>query len=197
MNQNERIEGFAHEIFKNADALVKKIEVKTARATKEQLDMFAEKAKAEFDTRSAYETNRLRTGSNREIARLNAEVRRAAVQRREQIVAEVFSRAAERLTAYCETPDYLSALASCIEELTKHLGDGATVFVCARDEAAAKQICASMPNVSEVCVSEKIKIGLAGGCNAEKTIYLEDTFDSRLAAQKDRFLQESGLVLEA
>ena len=71
------------------------------------------------------------------------------------------------------------------------------MFVCARDEAAAKQICASMTNVSEVCVSERIKIGLAGGCNADKTIYLEDTFDSRLAAQKDRFLQESDLVLEA
>ena len=197
MNQNEKIEGFAHEIFKNADALVKKIETKTARATKEQLDLYAAKAKAEFESRSAYETNRLRTGSNREIARLNADVRRAAVQHREEIVSAVFARAAEKLTAFCESPAYSAKLSACIAGLCAHVGEGATVFVCARDEAAAKQICASLPNVKNVCVNKNIKIGLASACNAEKTLYLEDTFDSRLAAQRDRFLLESGLTLEA
>ncbi len=197
MNQNEKIEGFAHEIIKNADALVKKIETKTAKATKEQLDLYTAKAKAEFESRSAYETNRLRTGSNREIARLNADVRRTAVQHREEIVSAVFARAAERLLAFCETSEYDEKLSACILALARRIGENATVFVCARDAEAARRICASLPNVVSVCVSDEIKIGLAAVCSADKKLYLEDTFDSRLAAQRDRFLQESGLTLEA
>ena len=197
MNQNEKIEGFAHEIFKNADSIVKKIETKTARATKEQVDLFSAKAKAEFESRAAYETGRIRTQSNREIARLNAEVRRAAVQRREEIVAEVFARAAKRIEAFCLTPEYYDTLSACIVGLAAHFGEKATVFVCRRDEEAAKKICASIPNVDSVCVNDEIKIGLASACNAERTLFVEDTFDSRLSAQKDRFLQESGLTLEA
>lgn len=196
MNQNEKLEGFAREIYKNADAMVKKIETKTARATKEQLEQYAARAKAEFETRAAYETSRLRTSSNREIARLNAEVRRAAVQHREEIVREVFDRAAEKLCAFCETPAYSEKLKACIAALAEHIGEGCVIFVCARDEGTAKEICRSIPQVRDVCVSDEIKIGLAGACNAQKTLYLEDSFDSRLRAQKDLFLQESGMTLE-
>lgn len=197
MNQNEKLEGFAHEIFKNADALVKKIESRTAKATKEQTEQFAAKAKAEFETRAAYETSRLRTGSNREIARLNAEVRRAAVQHREELLDQVFARAAEKLSAFCESEAYPQRLRACIEGLVERIGADATVFVCARDKAAAKEICGSLPGVREVLVRDDIQIGFASACNAEKTLFLDDTLDSRLRAQRDVFLQMSGLSLEA
>ena len=197
MNQNEKSEAFAREIFKNADALVKKIEAKTARATKEQLDQYAAKAKAEFESRADYETSLLRTQTNREVARLHADVRRAAVAHREEIVKAVFDRAAETLCAFCDSEEYAQKLKNCIVSLSARIGEGTTVFVCARDLDKAKEICVSLPNVAKVCVRDDIRIGLAAACNAQGTLFLEDTFDSRLSAQRDVFLQESGLTLEA
>lgn len=197
MNQNEKIEGFAREIYKNADAIVKKMQTKTARATKEQLDQFSAKAKADFESRAAYETGRLRTQTNREIARLHADVRRAAVQHREEIVSAVFEKAKHELCAFCRTPEYRDTLEKCIKALASRIGEGATVFVCARDLPAATDICKDIAGVKDVCASDEISIGLAAVCNSDKTLFLEDTFDSRLRAQRDVFLQESGMTLEA
>ena len=197
MNQNEKIEGFAREIYKNADAIVKKMQTKTARATKEQLDQFSAKAKADFDSRAAYETGRLRTQTNREIARLHADVRRAAVQHREEIVSAVFEKAKSELCAFCRTPEYRDTLEKCIKALASRIGEGATVFVCKRDLPAATDICKDIAGVKDVCASDEISIGLAAVCNSDKTLFLEDTFDSRLRAQRDVFLQESGMTLEA
>ncbi len=189
LNQNDKLERFAAQINRTAEKSIQKIQKQTDKLSNTALSSFREEAQQELNAQKAYADSRLERESNHILAQKAAELKKKAADHREEIVACVYHDAEEQLRAFVKTPAYLPLLKRCIETLAQAFTQNdVRVFVRAEDEAAAKEICAAIDNVGAVCVSDEIKFGLAFAENADGSVHVEDTFESRLAADRARFL---------
>ena len=196
LNQNEKLERFAAQINRTAERSVQKIEKQTEKISNTALSSFREEEERDLESRKAYAKTRLERESNHALAALASSRKQEAAARREQIVDDVYAAAQEKLRAFTATTVYLELLRNCIQALTDALdSDDARIFVRKEDEAAAKEICTGLSCVKEVCVSDRIKLGLAFIENADGSIHLEDTFESRLESDRTRFLSTCGLSI--
>ena len=196
LNQNEKLERFAAQINRTAERSVQKIEKQTEKISNTALTSFREEEERDLEARKAYAKARLERESNHVLASLASARKQEAAARREEIVDAVYAGAKEKLRAFSATPSYQELLRSCIESLVHALdADDARVFVRKEDEAAAKAFCSALSRVKEVCVSDKIQLGLAFIENADGSIHLEDTFESRLESDRARFLSTCGLSI--
>lgn len=189
LNQNDKLERFAAQINRTAEKSIQKIEKQTEKLSSTALSTFREEAQQELQAQKDYALARLERESNHAFAQKAAELKKKAADHREAIVSQVYSEAEAKIRAFVQTPAYLPLLKDCIVSLTTAFSQGdVLVFVRAEDEAAAKEICASLDAVSSVCVSDEIRLGLAFAENADGSVHVEDTFESRLAADRARFL---------
>ena len=196
LNQNDKIELFAQEINKNADKIVKKIERQTEKFREQQLSAFEAQARADYESRVAYEAQRIKTEMNREIGALRADEKRAAAQYRNQIVDDVFAAATEKLRAFTLTDAYHATLENSIRRLADSMEGNVTIFVRDCDLDAAKAICADLPCVTAVLADSEISLGLAKAANEARTVFADDTLEQRLVQYRETFLEHSGLLLE-
>lgn len=197
LNQNDKIELFAEDINKNADKIVKKIRRQTERFQEQQLSAFEAQAAADYESRTAYAAQRLETETNREIAALRADAKREAVLHRNKIVDAVFAEVKTRLASYTETPAYQALLAKSIRALAESIDGDVTILVRQADVAAAKEICCTVPCVVSVEADSSIVLGLAKATNASRTVFADDTFECRLDAYRESFLEMSNLSIDA
>lgn len=190
LNQNDKLERFAAQINRTAEKNVQKIEKQTEKLSSSALSSFHEEARHELETQMAYVSARLERESNQLLAERSSELKKQAADHREAIVARVYGEAEAQVLAFSETSAYLPLLRGCIESLVSAFpGGDVRVFVRAADEDAAREICAALPQVAAVCVSDRIRLGLAFAENADGSVHLDDTFESRLAADRVRFLR--------
>ena len=189
LNQNDKLERFAAQINRTAEKSIQKIQKQTEKLSSTALLAFREEAKQELETQKAYAVSRLERESNHILAQKAAELKKMAADHREEIVSRVYADAEAQIRAFTGTAAYAQLLKDCITRLVESFGQKeAKIFVRAADEAAGKEICAALPDVGEVCVSDEIKLGLAFVQSADGSVYMEDTFESRLAADHARFL---------
>ncbi|MBR3094765.1 MAG: V-type ATP synthase subunit E [Clostridia bacterium] len=189
LNQNDKLERFAAQINRTAEKSIQKIEKQTEKLSSTALSTFREEAQQELNAQKTYADTRLERESNHALAQKAAELKKKAADHREALVSRVYAEAEAQLCAFVRTPAYRALLQDCIVALSRAFPQGGVrVFVRAEDEAAAKEICGAIDGVSEVCVSNEIKLGLAFAENTDGTVHVEDTFESRLAADRARFL---------
>ena len=189
LNQNDKLERFAAQINRTAEKSIQKIQKQTEKLSSTALSSFREEAKQDLNTQKAYAETRLKRDSNHMLAQKAAELKKKAADHREQIVDRVYAEAENEIRAFTQSPAYPELLKSCIVSLAQAFPQGdASIFVRSQDEAAAKEICASLPHVAKVCVSDQITLGLAFAESADGSVHLEDTFQSRLYADRTRFL---------
>ncbi len=156
----------------------------------------AEKATLE----SAYEiidrrTTAVRMQVSQEIAAREAKARQELIIKRNAIEAEVFARAAEKLTEYTKTEEYCEHLKRSAEKAAKLLGsEGITeIFVCERDLCHKDCIAEAFGRECSVIEDPSIKIGGLRFENDESARAIDSTYDSALYAQRDEFARMSGL----
>ena len=196
LNQNDKLERFAAQINRTAEKSIQKIEKQTEKLSSTALSTFREEAQQDLDAQKSYALSRLERESNHILAQKAAELKKKAADHREAIVSRVYEDAQAQILSFTKTPAYQPLLKACIEALAQSFPAGdARVFVRAEDEKAAKDICTSISSVFEVCVSDEIKLGLAFAESADGSIHLEDTFESRLAADRARFLSTCKLSI--
>ena len=196
LNQNDKLERFAAQINRTAEKSIQKIEKQTEKLSSTALSTIREEAQQELDSQKSYAQTRLERESNHILAQKAAELKKKAADHRKAIVSRVYDEARAQITAFTATPAYPPLLRACIASLAQSFPQGdVRVFVRAADEAAAKEICAALPAVSEVCVSDEIKLGLAFAESADGSVHIEDTFECRLAADRARFLADCKLSI--
>ena len=189
LNQNDKLERFAAQINRTAEKSIQKIQKQTEKLSSTALLAFREEAKQELDAQKTYAVSLLERESNHILAQKAAELKKKAADHREEIVSRVYADAETQIRAFSETAAYTQLLKDCIAGLVKSFEQkDVKIFVRAADEAVAKEICAALPGVGEVCVSDEIKLGLAFAQSADGSIHVEDTFESRLQADRNRFL---------
>ena len=158
------------------------------------------KKAAQADLVAAYtliqkETGDIRTERAREMSRRDLAARKEVLNRRRQIMDEVFSKAEVRLSEYAETPGYLDFLKNTLGRMTQLLPSAGTVYTVAeRDRPLIDELSKICPSGSRVEAADTIKLGGIRAVNSESGQIIDNTLDSRLQSQREWFTISSGLT---
>lgn len=196
LNQNEKVERFAEEINKTAMNQCRKIEKQTAKFKNSELEKLKEDAENQLSSRKQYEEETIKTQMNREISALAAAGKSDVINRRNEIMAEVFKKSEKKLIEFTKSDAYQKLLLDSINKLVNAIGEEVIIYVRSDDKSLAESICEKIENVSEVKVSKKVKIGLAFASDKNETVFADDTLEKRLELQKEEFMSWSGLSIQ-
>lgn len=195
LNQNDKIERFADVINKNAQAQCKKIEKRAEKFKKEQLSSLEKQSKQELEGRLNFEIDRISAEINGEITRLQNESKLKIAARRSEITAEVFSKASNQLAAFTASDKYKPFIESSIKALSEQIDGNIIIFAKSDDVETVKAIAAAYDEIKDVMLLGSISIGGIAASSEDETVFVDDTLDSRLAAQKEWFMAASGLSI--
>ncbi len=142
------------------------------------------------------EQDEMRRTINRERSRREADARRALLEKRQKMAADIFARAREKLIAFTATPDYAAWLAASFREMAEVLPAEGTVYqLAAQDSAHAAALGALCPAGSRIETAEDIAIGGLRGVNTAAGLMIDNTLEARLEQQHGWFTDHSGLTV--
>ena len=143
------------------------------------------------------QTRKIRRHAQENVARQKLEARRELFKKREAMVDEVFSAAAERLAAFRASSGYLAFLKKSVAEAETVLGTTALqVTLDSADGAFVTELQSAYPDAE--FKTGKTGSRLPGGIYAADTAAARTadlTLESLLRDEKTRFLAESGFTL--
>ena len=106
----------------------------------------------------------------------------------------VFRKAEEKLIEYTKTAEYSEKLLESAKNIAALFGnESCTLYVNEKDMNFADKLKSLFGRETDVCTDKTIKIGgLKGYCKA-LSIVADETLDSKLGAQREWFIENSGL----
>lgn len=194
LNQEERAAKFFDAITKDAEERHEEM----TRKTRETVESGLEKAKTKAHSQAQAKIERERMLKeqefNRTVANERTQQRARLTDKRGAITDEVFGDAREKLTAFTESDGYADFLKKSAAGFAAVFPQG-DVTVCVRpgDMRFADDIKKAFGRDCKVESSNEITIG---GCRAGVvggSTVADDTLDTRLEAQREWFLENSGM----
>ena len=113
---------------------------------------------------------------------------------RVRMTDEVFELAAERLRNYADTADYRQKLLDSAHRIAQMFGnESCVIYINERDMSQAYGISGFFGGNAEIKADKTIEIGgIKSDCKA-KNIIADDTLDSKLAQQREWFIENADL----
>lgn len=194
LNQEERAAKFFDAITKDAEERHEEM----TRKTRETVESGLEKAKTKAHSQAQAKIERERMLKeqefNRTVANERTQQRARLTDKRGAITNEVFGDAREKLVAFTESDGYADFLKKSAAGFTAVFPQGdVTVYVRPGDMRFADDIKNAFGRDCKVESSDEITIG---GCRAGVvggSTVADDTLDTRLEAQREWFLENSGM----
>ena len=191
IEENERAAKFMQAIQRDGEkrrtAIIQAIDEEIAAELEKVKTAAAAKARQMGD----YEKVRLQEETNRKLSHSVVETGAELAARRSEIAQQVFDACEEKLAAFTAKADYADYLKKSAEALLTLLhADKAVFYARPQDVEAAKS---AVPAGCEVTADATIRLG---GLRAKSgAVEADDTLDMKLEAQKDWFLQNSGMSI--
>ena len=191
IEENERAAKFMQAIQRDGEqrraAIMKAIDAET--------DAELEKAKAAAEAKAQqmgdYEKIRLQEDTNRRLSHSVMDIEAQLAQKRSQVTDEVIGACEEKLAAFVAGPEYSAYLKESARALLKMLHAETAEFYARPEDVKAAE--AAVPAGCSVQPDEGIRLG---GLRAKTgAVEADDTLDVKLDAQKDWFLQNSGMSI--
>ena len=194
LNQEERAAKFFDAITKDAEERHEEM----TRKTRETVESGLEKAKTKAHSQAQAKIERERMLKeqefNRTVANERTQQRARLTDKRGAITDEVFGDAREKLTAFTESDSYADFLKKSAAGFAAVFPQGdVIVYVRPGDMRFADDIKNAFGRDCKVESSDEITIG---GCRAGVvggSTVADDTLDTRLEAQREWFLENSGM----
>ncbi len=194
LNQQEKVAKFFDAINQDAEDRHEEL----ARKNKDMLNIGLKKAgdraRAQAKAMVAREVQLNEQERNRTIAHNTVEKRTQLNEKRAEITKKVFDSARDKLLAFTRTEAYEEFLKKTAVEFAKEFKSGEVViYVKAEDEKYASAIAEAFGRECTVETDSSIVIG-GCRCKAENgKVMADDTLETRLEAQKEWFLRNSGM----
>ena len=191
IEENERAAKFMQAIQRDGEkrrtAIIQAIDEEIAAELEKVKTAAAAKARQMGD----YEKVRLQEETNRKLSHSVVETGAELAARRSEIAQQVFDACEEKLAAFTAKPEYADYLKKSAEALLQLLhAEKAEFYARPQDVEAAKAV---VPAGCEVTADATIRLG---GLRAKSgAVEADDTLDMKLEAQKDWFLQNSGMSI--
>lgn len=191
IEENERAAKFMQAIQRDGEqrraAITKAIDEETAA----ELAKAKKAAKAKAKQMSDYEKVRLQEETNRKLSHSVLETGAELAKKRGEVTDVVIAACEEKIAEFVAGPEYAEYLARSAAALLKMLhADAAAFYARPQDIEAAKAV---LPSGCTVQPDDEIRLG---GLRATSgSMEADDTLDVKLEAQKDWFLQNSGMSI--
>lgn len=194
LNQEERAAKFFDAITKDAEERHEEM----TRKTRETVESGLEKAKTKAHSQAQAKIERERMLKeqefNRTVANERTQQRARLTDKRGAITDEVFGDAREKLTAFTESDGYADFLKKSAAGFAAVFSQGdVTVYVRPGDMRFADDIKKAFGRDCKVESSDEITIGGCRAGVAGGSTVADDTLDTRLEAQREWFLENSGM----
>lgn len=194
LNQEERAAKFFDAITKDAEERHEEM----TRKTRETVESGLEKAKTKAHSQAQAKIERERMLKeqefNRTVANERTQQRARLTDKRGAITDEVFGDAREKLTAFTESDGYADFLKKSAAGFAAVFPQGdVAVYVCPGDMRFAEDIKNAFGRDCKVESSDEITIGGCRAGVAGGSTVADDTLDTRLEAQREWFLENSGM----
>ena len=192
LNQEERAAKFFDAITKDAEERHEEM----TRKTRETVESGLEKAKTKAHSQAQAKIERERMLKeqefNRTVANERTQQRARLTDKRGAITDEVFGDAREKLVAFTESDGYADFLKKSAAGFAAVFPQG-DVTVCPGDMRFADDIKKAFGRDCKVESSDEITIGGCRAGVAGGSTVADDTLDTRLEAQREWFLENSGM----
>ena len=194
LNQEERAAKFFDAITKDAEERHEEM----TRKTRETVESGLEKAKTKAHSQAQAKIERERMLKeqefNRTVANEITQQRARLTDKRGAITDEVFGDAREKLTAFTESDGYADFLKKSAAGFAAVFPQGdVIVYVRPGDMRFADDIKKAFGRDCKVESSDEITIGGCRAGVAGGSTVADDTLDTRLEAQREWFLENSGM----
>lgn len=196
-NSEEKISKFVQAITAYAEEQRDKIHEETERFKADRLQKAEQDVLSDVYHLIQKETAAVRGEGIREISRRDLAARKALLGRRSEIADDVFRRVKDKVIAFTESSDYNELLCGLMKQLVDVLPAEGTVYAIGpHDEIHLQELSSLCPVGSRIEVSDTICLGGIRGENMARGITADNTLDSRLLLERDRFPEWSGLTLD-
>lgn len=128
------------------------------------------------------------------LARLVQESQKKLFRERARMTDEVFEMAAQKLIKYTKSNEYKTKLIESAKEIAKLFSDNRSViYINEKDMKYSTEILAAFGGMAELVTDNSIKIGGLKGYCKTMSIVADETLDTTLSAQREWFIENSGL----
>ena len=128
------------------------------------------------------------------LARLVQESQKKLFRERAKMTDEVFEMAAQKLIKYTETEEYKANLIESAKKIAELFsGNRSVIYINEKDMKYSTDLLAVFSGMAELVTDNSIRIGgLKGYCKSMRII-ADETLDTKLCAQREWFIENSGL----
>ena len=194
MNKTEKTDNFLKTIKKYADEQRNAMRTEVEQLKEEKIKEAEKKAKYDSEKLIKDKLEAKRNEETSRLAKLTQEGQKKLFLERAEMTDNVFKKAEEKLIEYTKSAEYSEKLLQSANEIAALFGsESCTLYLNEKDMSFADRLKVLFAGETEVCTDKTIKIGgLKGYCNA-LSIVADETLDSKLGAQREWFIENSGL----
>ena len=195
MPNEKSINSLLGAIASEAEAEKEKIKHETGKFVEKQINDAEKDALAESYDLIRSETLKVRSDYGKAVTAKRIELGNRMLLDRNNIKDAVFSNVKERILKFKASDDYKKFLLKSFEQCTAALGgDSFTVSFSKDDLPLAETLKASGIDFDAV-FDDSIKLGGIKVMSRDGKLTADDTLDTRLASEAERFEKNSGLVI--
>ncbi|MBQ7596780.1 MAG: hypothetical protein IJU45_08970 [Clostridia bacterium] len=191
-NNEKKAEQFIKSINAQADKKYNQIKKEIDDYVSSELRKARVQARQNAKTAAKLEMSKRSEQSNTDSYKTRSQLIMQIVEKRSGITDEVFSKAQKKIEEFVESDGYLPFLLKSVESIKEAVGENAVIRIRPEDEKYSDEI---KKHCAGVETDDTIKIGGCKGINTETSMKADDTLDSRLAAQRELFYEQSGLSI--
>ncbi len=129
---------------------------------------------------------------NEEILKLEMQLKKEAIRKREAIIADVFCEVEKKLSAFIESEEYPAWLADAVDRAERELLEGKKKI-----EVLERDIPLLSGREEDVCASSENIMGGARVYNLDRNTFSDYSIAAILEEEHERFLKTSGLSIRA
>lgn len=193
-NSKNKTDNFLKAIKKYADEQRSAMQTEVEQLKEEKLREATEKGKHDSEK---YIKDKLEESKNKQtgiLAKKIQEDQKKLFLERAEMTESVFKKAEEKLVEYTTTTEYSDNLLKSAKAVADLFSDNdCVIYLNEKDIKNTDKIKAQFKGKAEVVADKSIKIGGLKGFCKSMNIVADETLDSKLYAQREWFIENSGL----
>lgn len=163
--------------------------------TKLEMARAEEEASRDGHAKITAAKEKIEANAKRTVANYELKKRKEIYQKRLDYQTAVFEEAKNQLIEFTKTDDYREFLVRIAKKISDLISENATVYL-ADNDFKFKDLISENIN-AEIITDSNIRIGGIKAFDVINNILIDDTLDTRLENQKEWFLENSDMKIEA
>ena len=196
MDKKQKTDNFINAIKRYADEKHTEMRNEVEQIKAEKLKEAEKKAKYDCEKLIKDKLEAKKNIETSKIAKQIQDGQKELFLKRSKMTDSVFEKASEKLIEFTKTQNYSEMLINSAKEIADFFGcESCVLYVNERDMDSADKIKELFKGNAQVVSDKTVKIGgIKGFCDA-MNIIADNTLDSKLYAQKEWFIENSGLSI--